>query len=370
MSEPSLLIRSAVVTDLNHLLELEASSFEGDRLSRRSFRHFLHQTHNCFLVIEQEGRVLGYVLVLLHKGTHLARVYSLAVDVLVRGQGLARRLLLAAEKQCAANGRISMRLEVRKDNAAAIQLYQGQGYHAFGEYSDYYEDHADALRLQKRILHIDEQTTHLDVPYYAQQTEFTCGPAALIMAMAALRSGQEMSITEELRIWREATTIYMLAGHGGCSPLGLALAAIRRGFAARVYLSSSDTPFLDSVRGEKKKRIVTLVHADYLAQLEQQAGSEVRYENLTQAHLQTALEAGELPIVLISTYRFDGKKVPHWVVVTAMDERFIYIHDPFIDEPEYRFALDNQYLPVSRSDFDRMSQFGQSRLRAAVMVGS
>ncbi|MEZ5451147.1 MAG: peptidase C39 family protein, partial [Thiolinea sp.] len=186
--------------------------------------------------------------------------------------------------------------------------------------------------------------------------------------MAALRSGQDMSTSEELRIWREATTIYMMAGHGGCSPLGLALAASRRGFAVRVYLSTLDTPFLDSVRGEKKKHIVTLVHADYLAQLRQQADSEIIYENLTQDHLQAALEAGELPLVLISTYRFDSKKMPHWVVVAAMDERFIYIHDPFIDESEYRFALDNQYLPVSRKDFDRMSQFGQSRLRAAVVL--
>ena len=176
-----------------------------------------------------------------------------------------------------------------------------------------------------------------------------------------------MDTTEELRIWREATTIYMMAGHGGCSPLGLALAAVQRGFQAEVYLSSPDTPFIDSVRGEQKKAVVDLVHQDFLQQLAE-AGTLVYYTTITQNHLQEALEQGHIPIVLISTYRFDGCKVPHWVVVTAMDERFIYIHDPLINEDHYRFAFDNQYLPISRSNFDKMAQFGQSRLRTAVIV--
>ncbi|MCL1487420.1 MAG: peptidase C39 family protein [Marinobacter sp.] len=67
-------------------------------------------------------------------------------------------------------------------------------------------------------------------PYYPQTTEFTCGPAALIMAMAALNQQQSLTTLEELKIWREATTIFMLSGHGGCGPHGLALAAWHRGF--------------------------------------------------------------------------------------------------------------------------------------------
>ena len=35
---------------------------------------------------------------------------------------------------------------------------------------------------------------------------------------------------QEMQLWREATTIFMAAGHGGCSGQGLALAATRRGF--------------------------------------------------------------------------------------------------------------------------------------------
>ncbi len=228
MSE--LLIRPAQHEDIAALVKLENTCFDTDRMSRRSFRYFLQQGHNCFLVAEQGQAIAGYVLVLLHRGTHLARIYSIAVDTSQRGRGMAQQLLEQAEKACAEDGRISMRLEVRTDNTSAIRLYQRLGYKPFGEYKDYYEDHADALRLQKRILHPKAQTTHVDVPYYPQHTDFTCGPASLMMGMAALSPQQALTMSEELGIWRESTTIYMMAGHGGCSPVGLAAAAITARF--------------------------------------------------------------------------------------------------------------------------------------------
>lgn len=365
MSAP--LVRPAVLTDLKDLLNLEHLCFTSDLLSRRSFRHFLSTTSNCFLVCEQEQKVLGYILVLLHEGTQLARLYSIAVNPECRGLGVAQRLLDNAEQICAQSGRISMRLEVRRDNHSAIALYQKRGYFRFGEYKDYYEDHEDALRLQKRILYPGERTTHVDVPYYPQHTDFTCGPAALMMAMSALNPEQALTVTEELRIWREATTIYMMAGHGGCSPVGLALAAIERGVITETYLSTQSTPFIDSVRDDKKKQIIELVHDDYLERLQARGGT-IHYKNITQDDLEAALKQGDIPLILISTYRFDGQKTPHWVLVTAMDDRFIYLHDPLIDEEFYRFELDNQYLPISRKNFDKMAQFGQSRLRTAVIL--
>ena len=47
-----------------------------------------------------------------------------------------------------------------------------------------------------------------------------------MMAMAALKPEQEMSRRVELQIWREATTVFMTTGHGGCSAHGLALAVV------------------------------------------------------------------------------------------------------------------------------------------------
>ena len=60
------------------------------------------------------------------------------------------------------------------------------------------------------------------VPYYEQTLDFTCGSSALMMAMKSLDPSLRFSRTLELRLWREATTIFMTSGHGGCGPLGLA----------------------------------------------------------------------------------------------------------------------------------------------------
>ena len=141
-----------------------------------------------------------------------------------------------------------MRLEVREDNAPAIALYQRLGYRQFGTYRDYYEDHGNALRFERRILFYEPRREFLPVPYYPQTTEFTCGPAALIMAMAALNEQQPLTTLEELQIWREATTIFMLAGHGGCGPQGLAHAAWRRGYEASLWVSHEGPLFLETVR--------------------------------------------------------------------------------------------------------------------------
>jgi hypothetical protein len=50
-----------------------------------------------------------------------------------------------------------------------------------------------------------------------------------------------------------------------------------------------------------------------------------------------------------------------------MDDECLYVHDPDPTEGE-QSALDCQYLPILRRDFDRMSVFGRNQLRTAVIV--
>ncbi|HEX6927945.1 MAG TPA: peptidase C39 family protein, partial [Gammaproteobacteria bacterium] len=218
------MIRTATLADLDALYDLETRSFDSDRLSRRSFRRMITQAHADLLVYEIAGVLEGYALVLYHKGTHLARLYSIAVDSAARGRGLGRILLQAAEAAALARGCITMRLEIRSDNTAAANLYRDSGYRQFGTWLDYYEDHADALRMDKSLArHLKPDLAN--VPYYRQTTEFTCGPAALMMAMAAIDPAIDFNRRLEFRLWREATTVFMTSGHGGCGPFGMALAA-------------------------------------------------------------------------------------------------------------------------------------------------
>lgn len=359
-------LREATLTDVDALVALENRAFDSDRLSRRSFKWMIRRGNGWLELAEDGDGLLGYALVLFHRGTSLARLYSMAVDARARGRGLGRQLLERAETEAIRRGSVYMRLEVRPDNAHAIALYESLGYQQFAVTDDYYEDHSDALRYEKRV-HKFRDTDRKDVPLYVQTTDFTCGPASLMMAMHALDPELACSRSLELQLWREATTIFMTAGHGGCGPHGLALAAWRRGFAVELFLNDPNPLFIEGVRNPEKKAVMEQVHHDFVDQL---ATTDVVVEEraVTTAELAARLATGALPLVLISSYRFTRHKSPHWVLLTAIDDDFIYLHDPDVDSDEDKTALDNSYVPVPRADFDRFAVFGRRALRAAVVI--
>ena len=121
--EPAPVIRPARASDIDALLGVEKVCFETDRLSRRSFNYFLSRARAELFVAETRGTILGYGLVLFHRGTALARLYSLAVLPEAQGQGIARLLLEHAEDTARAHDTVAIRLEVRADNERAIALY-------------------------------------------------------------------------------------------------------------------------------------------------------------------------------------------------------------------------------------------------------
>ncbi len=366
MPEAMITIRPSQLNDIDDLVALENASFDTDKLSRRSFRHWITTEHRSLLVAELSGKVVGYILIIYHPGTRLARIYSLAVAQEHRGAGIARKLIMAGEQAAHDDGRLYLRLEVSVDNDPAIKLYENLGYQKFGIYRDYYQDHKDALRYQKLIRHYNENLQHRSVHWLRQTTHFTCGPAALMMAMHGLNRAYQPSQEEEINIWREATTIFMTSGHGGCHPIGLALAAKERSFEAEVWINQSGTLFIDGVRSEDKKQIVELVDKDFKRKADEQ-GVRINYANITQIELINAFKAGAIPLILISTFSMDRKKAPHWVVMSGFDDDCLYMHDSDPDERR-QSELDCQFIPIANEDFDRMSCFGKNRLRTAVVI--
>ncbi len=364
---PAIRIREAALSDIASLVRLEEASFETDRLSRRQFRYMLTRARARILLAEDtQGGLLGYVLVLFSRGTSVARLYSIAVAQAARGQGVARALVAAAEAAAWEQDRAYMRLEIRRDNLASQTLFEGTGYRRFGVLSDYYEDHMEALRYEKTLAP-DLKPELQRVPFYEQTLDFTCGPSSLMMAMQALRPNLVLDRTLELRIWREATTIFMTSGHGGCGPFGLALAARRRGFAVEVFINDPGVPLVDSVRSPEKKEVMRLVHEDMQDEV-RRLGIPVRYETLGLDHLAERFDAGAVPIVLISSYRIYKEKFPHWVVVTGFDVHFVYVHDPFVDYENGESTLDSINMPIQREEFSRMSRYGRVGLQAVLLI--
>ncbi len=360
------MLRQADLNDLNDLVDIENRCFRSDKLSRRRFRYMLTKAHATTWVDEMDGRLCGYVLLLFSRGTALARLYSIAVEPACKGQGVGTRLLEAAEKAAVEHDCVSMRLEIRKDNAASLALFRRHGYKQFEEVLDYYEDHMDALRFEKSLAPYLNPDL-FKVPYYEQTLDFTCGPSAVMMAMKALDPALELNRKLELRIWRESTTIFMTAGHGGCGPYGLALSAYHRGFDLEIYVNADNVFLVDSVRSPEKKEVMRLVQEDFLEEI-RHLPVTVHHATLGVDELQCKFEAGGIPVVLISSWRIYGERFPHWVVVTGFDEHYIYVHDPFVDYEYDETVMDSLNMPIPRREFQRMARYGKAGQKAVLIL--
>lgn len=362
---------AAAREDLDGLEQIETLSFVTDRISRRSFKRFIDQGIGDFFVAKHNGQVIGYYIVLYRQATELARLYSLAVHPDFRRRGIGRLLLDRAETDADEHHCLFMRLEVKLDNHAALKMYHHAGYYDMEIRPEYYEDASDALVLQKllpRFEHNDlDNGNQRLVPYRTQTTEFTCGPASLLMAMAYFDLPCHEPHHEELEIWREATTIFMTSGHGGCGPHGLARAAVKRGLTVELHVSEEGPLLLDSVRSAEKKQIMARIQESDIAALEQ-AEVPIIVGDYSLSQLLHDLGEGKLVVALISTYVFDESKAPHWVLICAADEHYVYINDPDQDSLPWQSAAERQYLPIPLATFRRAFGFGKRKQKAAVVL--
>lgn len=95
--------------------------------------------------------MIAYALCLYRKGSSIARLYSIAVADSQRGKGVSTRLLNDLAARARRKGCTRLRLEVREDNQSAMHTYERQGFAPFGMIPDYYEDGANAVRMEKPL---------------------------------------------------------------------------------------------------------------------------------------------------------------------------------------------------------------------------
>ncbi|MFZ0871870.1 MAG: GNAT family N-acetyltransferase [Rhodanobacter sp.] len=148
----SVRVRRAEMSDLDDLVMLEDQSFDSDRLSRAQYRRHLDSDSALVLVASANHRnFLGTAVVFFRKGSHVARLYSIAVKPEARGKGVGAVLLDAVEAAARQRRCQSVRLEVREDNADAVRLYERLAYRHIGHYPHYYQDGTHAWRYEKLL---------------------------------------------------------------------------------------------------------------------------------------------------------------------------------------------------------------------------
>jgi ribosomal protein S18 acetylase RimI-like enzyme len=363
MAEPSF-VRPATVKDIEALVRLEKVGFTSDQFDRDRLLYLLGKANATALIVEQEGQICGSAIMAWRKNSSVGRLYSIVIDPAFQGRGMGRQLLQACEDAALACGCDRVSLEVRVDNKRARALYERHGYVIREVLPEYYADGGAGLRMVKVLLNRRQAGVRLPIPYYAQTLEFTCGPACLMMAMKYHDPGLTLDRSLELRLWKEATLIFMTSGLGGCSAFGLAVAAQRRGFQIRIILADHQVSFLASVRSEEKKEVIRLVDAQLREEAEA-LGVKQEYFNCTFADIAWALRQGSIPIVLVSAYRLHRVKALHWVVVTGFDRRNVYFHDPYEGFSTGRA----QHVRIPLPEFRRMRRYGKAVNKSVIVVG-
>ncbi|MBI1364150.1 MAG: hypothetical protein GC134_09215 [Proteobacteria bacterium] len=199
--------------------------------------------------------------------------------------------------------------------------------------------------------------------YYAQTTEFTCGPACLMMAMKMLDPGYVLRREDEFSIWREANSIFMGDGHPGCAPHALGLAAMNRGLDIQLWLWNTDDLFSDWTRKQSHKNIMLMMEGHDKSRAEKE-GLSAENRRFGLSDLQLARKEGYVPIVLTA----DGIEA-HWMVITHMDTDTVYVHEPFIDVEENQQLADCVNMPIAQKKFREMIRYGRRDAQAAILVG-
>ncbi|RUO77889.1 peptidase C39 family protein [Idiomarina seosinensis] len=372
-----LTVMPATKLHLDAVVALEKQTFPEDAISRRSFKRFIESVSADFQVALIDDDVVGYFVVLYRNNTNLARLYALVIAPGHRQAGYGQQLLVTAEEAADTRHCLFLRTEIATSNQIAEQLLVKEGFRTIELREAYFppshSQSRDALVMQKLLprYEIGDDSgvgaTEEYVPMLTQTTEFTCGPASLLMAMDYFDRPSTDPAAEELEIWREATTIYMTSGHGGCGPHGLARAALKRGLSVTVEVNADGPLFIDSVRQAQKKEVMQRIQeADRTFLMEQ--GVAINVRDYTTALLKADLANGALVMALISTYSFDGIRAPHWVLICAADDDFVYINDPDYDTLPWESSTQRQYLPIPIGTFNKAFGYGGRKQKAAVVL--
>ena len=198
--------------------------------------------------------------------------------------------------------------------------------------------------------------------YVPQTTPFTCGPAAGLMALRLAGVPTTTCWIDELRIWREANSIFMGKGQAGCEPDGLAAALARRGACVRLW-ERETTGLFDAWTRSPDARLILgeLREADRAEAAK--AGVERLDAPFSRQILDKHLSEGWVPVVLAR----DGRTL-HWVTVRKIEDGRVEVLDPYVTgAPRDRQAAPKIYS-LSAADVLRFFTHRRGKAHAIIFI--
>ncbi len=166
-----------------------------------------------------------------------------------------------------------------------------------------------------------------EIPMYQQSYGYSCGPASLLMAMGAIDKKMKLDEPLEVAVWDDSNLVESRA----TSSYGLALAALKRGFRAKVYADGDGIGFTGRLKQHFPE--IDVDNMDSLFQKKKISARELGVEEVmktaTIEDIKNEIEMGSHPIVLISTrLMWELRPIPHWIVVTSVEKGKIKIQNP------------------------------------------
>ncbi len=146
-ASPLFSILPATWRDVGELRILEAECFGEDAWPLLDVISVLTLGGIIRLKAVIQERMVGFIAGDLRE-RKIAWITTLGVRAPYRRMGIATALLTECEQQM---GRSVIRLCVRSDNYAALQLYDKAGYRHFSVWKNYYRDGKDAYVLEKEL---------------------------------------------------------------------------------------------------------------------------------------------------------------------------------------------------------------------------
>ncbi len=129
-------IRRMETGDVEEAAKIEAAIFSMP-WSKEAFLDAIKADYTLFLVAEQEGKVAGYIG--LYLAADEAEITNVAVAKEYRRGHVGEALVTKAISLAQQRGAVSIFLEVRCSNAAAIALYEKMGFSNCGVRKGFYE---------------------------------------------------------------------------------------------------------------------------------------------------------------------------------------------------------------------------------------
>jgi hypothetical protein len=170
------------------------------------------------------------------------------------------------------------------------------------------------------------------IPYYAQSAEFTCGPACVLMIFKHFDPHLKLNRTLEFEVWRQCNMI----GVRGADPFGMSVPLL--GTGCEVHLVTQRRKMIDPDLWKSRLREHSFTSEDArlavfgIAENRKRAlgrGLNMKYGRLTIERVARSFSEGFIPIALVHmgvVHQFD---IPHWVVVTDVEESHVAFNDPY-----------------------------------------